>query len=71
MPLLIHLEKIDFLNGGQLPNIIILYPKRREERVFRVKWGEFVVICYQNIIEAVNHEQRAQRSITAKTDGLM
>jgi len=31
MPLLIHLEKIDVLNEGQLPNIIILYHKRREE----------------------------------------
>lgn len=30
--------------------------------------GEFFVICYQNIIEAVNHEQHAQRSITAKID---
>lgn len=40
-------------------------PQKKGRRVFGLKCGEFFVICYQNIIE------HAQRSITAKIDGLM
>lgn len=39
--------------------------------LFKVQPDEFFVINYQNIVEAVNHDQHTQRSITAKTDGLM